>query len=420
MMTHSRISRWLAASALVAALASLTWLACSESDTIGPGDGRTHPPPIADLAMTYPAVGGTVFMSWTVPRVGDESDTVNRYEIRYSYSHPLTWDLALPVSDPPAPAPGGKLQSYEFTEPRRGRDLYAAVRSFDADDNASPVGNVAHVHITGMSLEGRCTDALSSATLEGLQIQVTDRRVHNMASDSDGRYQVGDLSAGVVHVALRSGTTAKRYHNNDRTLDLAKDESLDHFMIEYIPTELQVGGNVLSLFLQAVGYNNYRRVLMKWKSYPIDVFVPPYSTSDVDYEDVCRRAVDHWNERVGSILFQLVGAEPETGVWFQFKSRQEMAPHLGITHHENDGAGFPKTSDISMVDDIVDPDFLWKVALHELGHTIRLGHLPQGYLMDAMQPQPMTVTNDEVMVVKLYLALPNGSDLSFYDSSVPE
>jgi len=417
MMTYSRIPRWLAAPALVA---SLVWLACSESDTIGPGDGRAHPPPIADLAMTYPAVGGSVFLSWTAPRVGAENDAIDRYEIRYSYSFPLTWDHALPVTDPPAPVPGGEQQSYEFPEPRRGRDLYTAIRSFDAGDNASPVGNIAHVHITGMSLEGRCVDALSGATLEGLQIQVTDRRVHTMASDADGRYQVEDLSAGVVHVALRSGTTGKRYHNYDRTLDLVKNESLDQFMVEYIPTELPVGGNVLSLLLQAAGYNNYQRVLKKWRSYPIDVHVPVFSNDDVDYEDICRRAVEHWNERVGSNLFRLVGAQPETGVWVQFKTPQEMAPLIGITHHENDGAGFPKTSDISIVDDIVDPDFLWKVALHELGHTIRLGHLPQGYLMDAMEPQPMTVTNDEVMVVKLYLALPNESDLSFYDSSVPE
>lgn len=415
----------MAAPALLLVLASIT---CSESDTTGPGDGpadrddRTPPQPVIDLAMTYPAGGGSVFLTWTAPRDdGGTSDAIGRYEIRYSYSFPFTWDNALPVSNPPAPAPVGEQQSYEFTEPRRGRDLYAAIRSYDLSDNASAVGDVAHVYIAGVTLEGLCVDVLSGGALQGLQIQVTERHVHSTASDANGRYRLDDLSTGVVHVSLRSGTSGRLYHDYDRTLDLLKDLSLNHFMVEYVPTELPVGRNVLSLLLQAVGFNNYQSALKKWKSYPIDVYVPAFmNDDDVDYEDVCRRAVVHWNDRIGSNLFRLVEAQPETGVWFQFKTRQEMAPHIGITHHENDGAGFPKTSDISIVDDFPDADQLWQIALHELGHTIRLGHLPQGYLMYALHPLPMTVTNDEVMVVKLYLALPNGLDLSVYDSLPPE
>ena len=93
---------------------------------------------------------------------------------------------------------------------------------------------------------------------------------------------------------------------------------------------------------------------------------------------------------------------------------------IGVTHHENDEDGYPKTSDISIVNDLDGTELLWTVALHELGHTIRLEHLPQGYLMYAGQPLPQTVTNDEVMVVKLYLGLPNGANLSLYDVSAPD
>jgi hypothetical protein len=97
-----------------------------------------------------------------------------------------------------------------------------------------------------------------------------------------------------------------------------------------------------------------------------------------------------------------------------------MAPHVGVTHHENDAAGFPKTSDISIVDDLMGADLVWEIALHELGHTLRFGHLPQGYLLYGGRPLPATVTNDEVMMTKLYLALPNGANMLVYGIGAPE
>jgi hypothetical protein len=413
---------------LLLLVSPLAWLACSDSSTTGPdeesldGADRTPPHAVADLAFAYPGPGGSAVLSWTAPRdEGGASSDVDRYEIRYAFSSPFEWENALPVSDPPAPAPAGEHQSYEFTDPRRGRDLYAAVRCFDRNDNPSAVGNVAHVHIAGSSIEGRCVDVLTGAAVQGLYVQVTDRLVRTAESDENGRYRFDDLAAGMANVSLRSGTAERPYHGYNRSLELVADQSWDHFMVAYAPTELPAGHNVLSLMLEAVGYNNYRRILKKWRTFPIDVFVPPFSNSSgLDYEAVCRGAVDEWNERVGLALFRLVGAQPETGVWFQFKTRQEMSPQIGVTHHENDASGYPKTSDISIVDDFVDGEQLRKVALHELGHTIRLGHLPQGYLMYGGQPLPATVSNDEVMVVELYLAFPNGTDLSVYDPSAPE
>jgi len=320
-----------------------------------------------------------------------------------------------------SPAPAGDPQSYELVDPQRARHLYAAVRSVDASGNPSPVGNVAHLYVPGLRLEGLCSDVFTGAALEGLPVQVTDRRVRSMETDALGRYLFDEIAPGVVRLSLRSGPEGTVYHDYNRTLDMATDASLEHIMIRYAPTELTAGGNVFSLLLQAMGYNSYRRVLIKWHSYPIDVYVPAFVNDEqVDYEDVCRRAVEHWNERVGSILFRLVDAKPETGVWFQFKTREELSPHVGVTHHENDEAGFPKTSDISVVNDFTETDQLWKVALHELGHTLRFGHLPSGYLMYGGQPLPATVTNDEIVMVELYLALPNGSDLSFYEISPPE
>jgi hypothetical protein len=421
MSKHSSIFRWLAAVAIP------LFLSCSESDTLDPGgdsvknEDRVPPQQVTDLELSYPATGGSATLSWTAPRDDDERDTVDRYEIRYSWSFPLVWELAVPVADPPAPLPAGTSQNYDFTDPSRGRNLYVALRSLDAGDNSSPTSGVAWAHIDGFTLEGRCLDALSGTAIEGVGAEITERRVHETATDAEGRFRLDDLAGGSVHVSLRTGAAGVNYHDYDSTIELTADESNDHFLIEYIPTEIPAGRNLLLLFMQASGYTSTEPVFQKWKSFPIDVYVPPLvNVYGIDYEDYCRRAVDHWNVQTGTNLFRLVDTPPATGSRFEFVTREELAPNLGITHHENDTDGFPLTSDIRIVDDFGDADQFWSVALHELGHVVRILHLPKGYLMYAGQPLPQFVTNDEVMLVKLWLALPNEFDLSVYSTEAPE
>lgn len=421
MSKHSSIFRWLTA-AIIPLL-----LSCSESDTLDPGgdpvksEDRMPPGQVTDLELSYPAAGGSATLTWTAPRDDDERDTVDRYEIRYSWSFPLAWEYAVPVGDPPAPLAAGSPQSYDFADPRRGRNLYVALRSLDAGDNSSPVSGVAWAHITGFTLEGRCLDALSGGVIEGIGAVVTERRVHETETDAGGRFRLDDLAGGTVHVNLGAGTASASYHDYDRTFELTSDESRDHLLIEYIPTEIPAGRHLLSLFLLASGYSSFEPVFKKWKSFPIDVYVPPLvNVHGLDYQDYCRRAADHWNTVTGENLFRLVDTPPATGGWFEFVTREDLAPHLGRTHHENDADGFPLTSDIRIVDDFADADQFWSVALHELGHVVRILHLQKGYLMYAGQPLPRTVTNDEVMVVKLWLALPIETNLSVYSVETPE
>lgn len=404
-------------------------IACSSSDTTGPdpdsgktgGNDRVPPQKIVDLALTYPEVGGSAVFTWTAPRDDDERNTVDRYEIRYTYSASFDWDISLLAPDPPAPEREGENQRYELTEPLRGRDLYAAIRSYDADGNASPISSVAAVHIDGYDLEGWCRDALSGESLEGLDVEITERHVHSLDTDSQGRYRLTDLTSGVVNVTLRSGAAGRTFHNYGYTFEPAENTSLEHLLVEFVPTENPVGRSVLQLFLTgAGGITNRDPILKKWRSFPVAVYVPPFvNIHGLDYEDSCKRAAEHWNQKTGLDIFVLVDAPPEVGVTTAFKTPEEMGIHNGITHHENDSEGFPWKSDIDLVDTFADPDKLWSVALHEFGHAIRLRHLPEGYLMYAGQPLPMTVTGDEVKIVQLYLALPNAYDVSVYDSSEP-
>lgn len=396
---------------------------CTGSDTTGPGgsgsDDRVGPQRILDADLVYSAGAGSAELTWTAP--GDDfDDVVDHYEIRYSYSSPFDWEMSPPVSDPPTPSGRGTQQSYLFSDPLRGRDLYASIRSYDASGNASVPSEAAWVHIEGFSVDGVCRDALSGRTLSGMVIEITERLVHRLATDAEGRYTMGDVGAGVTNVSIRSGTGTSIFHNYDLAVDLDRDVSLEHIMIENQPAENQAVDNILTLMLMAAGVHSGDSRLRKWWSYPVPVYVPPFvNTYGIDYEDYCKRAVQHWNDRTGLDIFTLVDAPPDDGTTVSFRPRSEMAPNNGLTGFEEDGARFPIRASISIIDDFQDAQELWTVALHELGHAIRLQHLPKGYLMYQGRPLPDSPTSDEIKMVQLYLALPNDFDMTPYDPADP-
>lgn len=412
---------WLAASMLAMSLA------CAESDPagLGPddpnakGNDRVPPEAIADPRLTYPVVGGSAFLTWTAPRDDRDNDTVHRYEIRYAYSAPLDWESSLRALDPPEPLAAGQEQTHEFTAPLRGRDLYATIRSYDENGNESPASDVAHVHIDGFRLDGHCMDAMTRQPLADLEVDVTERRVRQAQTDDHGTYELGDVASGVTYISIRS--SALTYHGYKLAVNLSDDASFEHLMIEYHPAENPAIDNILSLLMLGAMTAVDSPHLRKWRSYPIPVYIPPLVNGHgIDYEDQCKRALQHWNDRTGLDLFVLVGSPPQDGMTMTFKTRSEMGGiQNGLTRWEEDVDGFPSKAYVDIIDEFADPDRLWKVALHELGHTIRLRHLPSGYLMFQSHPLPDSPTDDEVLMVQLYLALPNDYDVSVHDISDP-
>jgi hypothetical protein len=63
---------------------------------------------------------------------------------------------------------------------------------------------------------------------------------------------------------------------------------------------------------------------------------------------------------------------------------------------------------------------LYRIFLHEMGHTIRLNHLGLGrYIMWGSQPLPADIHAEEAMAVQIYVAMPNDFDIDPYDSTSP-
>lgn len=403
---------------LIAAL-----IGCSESGSPGPtGPGtqtdRTPPAPVADARLTWSAAGGNATLTWTAPS-DNTGDTVDRYEIRYSYSLPLDWEVSRAVSDPPQPATPGSEQEYRFASPDRGRDLYAAIRSFDGTGNASPASATAHVHITGYTLAGTCYEPVSGLPVEGLAVTVTASRVHKLLTDALGQYTVQDAGGETAHISIRSGASGSIYHGYDLTLALTGDVDLEHPIVEYIAADNPLGQNILKLCVQAAYGTSRDRHLKKWSAYPVDVYIPELvNGSGIDYGDFGKRAVEQWNSKSGLNIFNLVTAPPENGIEVFFVPRAEIEPHNGLADIETDVDGFPTSASIYIIDELGESK-LWSILLHELGHTIHMGHLPSGYLMYAGQPLPDDITDDEVRMVQLFMALPNNLHLEIYDTSVP-
>lgn len=396
--------------------------ACSDEST-GPttpgGDaGRTPPARILDAQLTWPSGSGGATLTWTAP-ADNSGGTVDRYEIRYSHSAPMDWELSRKVADPPPPAPAGEPQRYEFTNPAAGRDLYAAIRSFDGADNASPVSPVAGVHVTGYTVTGRCYEPLSGGPVEGIEVSVTSSRVVTVHTAADGRYSLEDLAGGTAHVSVRSGNSGRVFHDYDLTVDLAADAAFDHPVVLYAAAENPLGHNILKLCVSAALGTSLDGRLKKWAAYPVDVYVPPFVNGlGVDYGDCGKRAALRWNDKTGLNVFNVVDSPPANGIELEFLPREQIAPHNGLADIEPDDNGFPVSATISIIDDLGEAE-LWTIALHELGHAIHIGHLPRGYLMYAGQPLPDDITEDEVRMIQLFLALPNDLDLGVYDPSAP-
>ena len=106
----------------------------------------TPPAAVADLAV-IDTTFESVTLSWTAPGDDGEAGTATSYDIRY-HASPITygnWDAATPVSNPPAPRPGGARDTIVVNGLREATTYYFALMSADEKPNWSPISNGAGV-----------------------------------------------------------------------------------------------------------------------------------------------------------------------------------------------------------------------------------------------------------------------------------
>jgi hypothetical protein len=315
---------------------------------------------------------------------------------------------------------------------RRARDLYVGIRSIDEGGNRSEAGDLATVHIPGYSFEGRCVDVFTNEPIAGLEVALTSRTVFDYTTGTDGRFvHTNELDAGVSYVDIRAGSAPDEYHSLRQPFILDRDTIHTFIMIPVRPVVADWTPNLLALFKhmsRTVSSNaqydpaspQYSSVLAKWHKRPVACYVPPFVNDDgVDYAEQARSAAQKWMDRTEEPLFTFVDAPPDTGIVLTYKPSSSMSG-IGLTVHTKGEDGHPIRDEIRIINEIANPATVWLVFLHELGHTIQLGHVnDRNFIMYVGQPLPTDLSEDEVDVVQLHEALPTRIDMAIYDDSTP-
>jgi hypothetical protein len=396
------------------------------SDTTGHQTSDFNPPqPVTDPQLTFSLPDGKAYLEWTAPYDDTDDEPVARYEVRFSYTSQFKflWDLGIIHSAPPKPKPPGEPESLIIDAPARGRDLYAAIKAFDESNNESSVHDYAFIHVPGYTLSGQCLDALTHQPVQNLAVKVTANYVQTLATDVDGRFANGDLTAGTAVVSISTGEATCAYHHLGKSFGLTDDTHDIYYCIAVQPTDSPHYKNLLELFkvLTRTDSPPFSTILATWRRRPVRCYVPDFvNDSGVDYHAVTLAALQRWTDKAGTELFALTGTPPDTGIVFKFKPPTEMGIHLGLTSHTYDPEKHPVTDVVSVVNTFNSSFTLYKVMLHEIGHTIQFGHVPySSFIMYESQPIPDDISDDEANVLRLLLALPVRLDMANYDENYP-
>ena len=422
----------------LAAVLALAASGCSDSESpTGPpiqtGEDTTAPAAITDAVVVFSSETGEARLEWTAPADDSPTEPAAAYEIRYSFTRgyypPDFWNLSFPITDPPNPADPGTRQQFTFDIPARARDIYVGIRSIDEAGNRSESGDLATIYIPGYTFSGRCIDVFSKAPIAGLDVTVSTGIAHHFKTGENGEFSLElDLDGGVTHIEIHAGSVLTPYHALNQSFTLESDLANTFFMIPVENVAPEWAPNLLSLFNEFVNFTGVENgsitgstTLAKWRKHPIDCYIPAYVNDEgIDYAAQARSAAERWMERTGEPLFTFVDAPPDTGVIIAYKSKAEMGIQIGITQHTRDSEGHPLIDQIWVVNTATNDAVVYKIFLHEFGHTISLGHVnDRTFLMWSGHPIPNDISDPEVRVVELHEALPTRIDMSIYDAEYP-
>jgi hypothetical protein len=413
---------------------------CSDTHSpAGPftGDDTLPPAPVTDVVLTVSPEAGEVCLEWTAPHDDSLTERVAGYEIRVVYTNGYDpedfWSTAAKVSDPPVPAEPRTRERYTIGDPLRTRDLWVGLRSVDEEGNRSSPSELATIHVPGYTFAARCVDVYTQLPVEGLVVTLSTGEAYRYTTDASGRFiHDGELDGGVTHIEILMGRSPTVYHPLNQSFALEGDSAHTFFMIPVEAVDAPWVPNLLALFKRIAVISPHAgeltgessagpQILAKWHHRPVPCYIPPFvNGQEVDYEAQAKLAATRWMERTGEPLFVFVESVPDTGIIVAYKPRSDMGGGIGVTKHTRGEDGHPMRDAIWVVDEASDTFVLYKIFLHEFGHTIPLGHVDdQAFLMFMGQPIPDDISDDETRVVQLHESLPTRIDMSIYDETSP-
>jgi len=417
------------AAKITACIALLAGIACSgvesppgAGDHSGGGGDKNldsiPPARIKDLSLAYDTTSNSTYLEWIAPSDDSLGERVAQYDIRYTLGAPFVWEKAVSVVDPPLPTAPGTRQSYEFKFFGYCETLRVAIRSRDEAGNESALSPVDSLRIPGLDFKAVCLAIFTDEPVPGLEVEFSAGDTMLVTTGADGSFEVRDVPPQQVGVHISYAESAMVYHDIVYTQDLIKPVDRVFYMIPVSFTELNPYMSTLAFFRRATEWCRAqpRSILVKWARFPVDTYIPSFvNDNGVDYGGAARTAAERWMTKTGVELFTFVDTPPDEGISVNFKAREEMGGLVGITRHTYGPNGLPLRDDIDVVNDFQDEHEIYKILLHEFGHTIRLCHLSSNlYIMYGGHPLPDDISNDEANVVRMLIALPNRTDMSMY------
>lgn len=392
----------------------------SAPDTIPPGN-------ITDAVLTFNDSSFIITLAWTAPHDDSLTEKVHHYLIRYSTSFYAinSWNLGIPVFDAPGPSLPGIMQSYTgFVYYLRGRQLYAALKSVDESGNISDVSNIASVHIPGYRLAGKCADVLDGRPAAGMDVALSAGNTTYLQTDADGLFEKDDLLSGPVYLTISNGTGPAIYHDYFEKKDFTGDTLYTIPMIPFLPSNspgfksiLHVLKNLMST--ASGGYNSTQ--IHKWNKFPVKCYIPAFiNSSMIDFQAQAYAAANRWMAATGHDIFEFVSSPPDTGIEMSYRTQEEMGVQKGITYFSFGDDDLPLKHTIAIADYLPDSVFVYRIMLHEMGHTVGLGHsYDPNFIMYISQPLPGDISAEEITVMQLLFAIPNYTFMDSYDESAP-
>lgn len=113
-----------------------------------PKKNTVPPTPITDLEVTPGIIRHSVILDWTVPGSNQAAKTTQRYQVKYATHHlgtQLAWLQAKNVTGEPVPQAPNQLEQFTVEGLSAGATYFFAVRVYDAENNQSPISNVASI-----------------------------------------------------------------------------------------------------------------------------------------------------------------------------------------------------------------------------------------------------------------------------------
>jgi hypothetical protein len=166
-------------------------------DTIQTVTVDTIPPCSVTDLMVRQETSNSLVLLWSAP--GDDGGTgqASRYDIRYSSSiiNDQNWSSADPASDIPSPQTAGQIETFALKGLGSARSYYVAIKSYDEEDNESPLSNCTSGTTKNESMPPAPVMDLEATALSESEILLTwtapgDDGTVGTASRYDIRYEI--------------------------------------------------------------------------------------------------------------------------------------------------------------------------------------------------------------------------------------